>query len=155
MSLADELEKLRTLYEAKTAAAAAAAEAGKQHKAQEQAALTAFKRERQESARPAGLGYTFTAVNDKERGYVSDRNLYYRWALEQEPSLEEFFERYGDNRWGFRDDLFDALLNLSILKLAESQRTLNATVKRCHDDEQPLPPGVDFEPVPYISVTKA
>ncbi len=156
--LADVLAELRRRYEVKVAKATEAGFAANAHKQQEQHALAAMARARQDSSRPTGVGYTFTAVTDQEKGRVTDRNVYYRWALEQEPSIQEFLDwldTHYDGGDHIRERLYEAILNLSILKVTEQQRVLNATVKACHDDERELPPGLDFEPVPYVSVTKA
>lgn len=157
---ADILAELRRLYEEKVTAAKVASDISSQHKAQEQIALDMFKRTRSDSMRPTGVGYTFTAVTDAEKGRITDRSRYYRWALEQEPSVQAFLDQQdhgGDPavRGALADDLYEAILNLSILKVVEQQRILNAQVKAAHDDESELPPGLDFDPVPYVSVTKA
>lgn len=160
---ADILAELRRLYDEKVAASAASTEAASKHKAQEQVALDMFKRTRNDSMRPTGVGYTFTAVTDAEKGRITDRKVYYRWALEREPSVTELveavLEAQRDGTTLSSGDILewaiDAILNLSILKVTEQQRVLNAQVKKAHDDEQELPPGLDFDPVPYVSVTKA
>jgi ethanolamine ammonia-lyase large subunit len=162
---AEILAELRRLYDEKTAAAKVATDANKAHKAQEQVALDVLARAKVDSMRPTGVGYTFTAVTDAERGRVTDRARYYRWALEREPSIQDFMDNAvaqyeNDANLETRDDtlreaLYEAILNLSILKVVEQQRILNAQVKAAHDDETELPPGLDFDPVPYVSVTKA
>jgi hypothetical protein len=112
-------------------------------------------RAKQESMRPAGVGYTFTAVNDKVKGQLDDRRPFLEYGLENDPALTHFIAQWAEGRQDFERELYDALLNLSILKLAERQDLLNKYARAAHDDERPLPPGVGLRLDPYVSVTKS
>jgi hypothetical protein len=157
INLADELAELRRLAEVKAEAGTEDSEAKKAYKEQEQKVIDLMDRLGMDSSRPRGVGYTFTVVADKIKGQIEDRRLYFEWALEREPSLNEFLDRRHDHgsRAGFEAALHEALMNLSILKLSERQELLNSTARAHKDDEAPLPPGMGFRPVPYVSVTKA
>jgi hypothetical protein len=158
INLADELAELRRLAEVKAEAGTEDSEAKKAYKEQEQKVIDLMDRLGMDSSRPRGVGYTFTVVVDKIKGQIEDRRLYFEWALEREPSLAEFIDGLSDLdnvNVPVRERLHEALMNLSILKLSERQELLNSTARAHKDDEAPLPPGMGFRPVPYVSVTKA
>jgi hypothetical protein len=158
IDIAAELAELRRLDEEKTKANTAATAAKDAHKQHEQRVVDLMDRLGLDSSRPRGVGYTFTVVADKVKGQIEDKRPYFEWALEREPSLAEFIDGLSDLdnvNVPVRERLHEALMNLSILKLSERQELLNSTARAHKDDEAPLPPGMGFRPVPYVSVTKA
>jgi hypothetical protein len=159
--LADEAVKLTRLKADYAEKQKVAAEAKAEADQQEDHLLEVFKRSRQESCRPLGVGVTFTAVFDKERGRLTDRKAYFEWAMDTDPALLELADDLsGDAGYTPEQVLHrvkEALQSLTILKLSERQELLNRQVRKAHEEEPPapLPPGLDYDPVPYVSVTKA
>lgn len=157
--LADEAVKLTRLKQEHKDKAGEATLAKEAADKQENHLLEVFKRARQEMCRPLGIGITYTAVFDKEKGRLTDRGAYFDWALDNDPALNELADDLsGDAGYSPEQVLYqvkEALRNLTILKLAERQELLNRQVRAAHEDKQPMPPGLDFDPVPYVSVTKA
>jgi hypothetical protein len=115
---------------------------------------------RMESTGVDGLkagGVLFTKV-EKVKGQVDDRSEYVRWALDNDEGLQAFIQRAAGRHGvagAFVDELYEAVMNLELLKLKEDGQLLNQQARAHIDDGEPLPPGMGFRPDNYISQRKA
>jgi hypothetical protein len=129
----------------------------KQHMAK---CLERMEIEESDSFRSKSTGYLFSVVN-KVKGQIEDRRPYVRWALENDPSIDEFLAKWGkcavddDTEAEFAGDFFDAITSTSVVTYKENGDTMNQQARAHVDDGAPLPPGLTFRPDPYISMRKS
>jgi hypothetical protein len=156
-------EELAYLRELKTTAendGANKKESDKEFKQHMAKCLERMEIEECEAHRSKSTGYLFSVVN-KVKGQIEDRRPYVRWALENDPAIDEFLAKWGkcavddDTEAEFAGDFFDAITSTSVVTYKENGDTMNQQARAHVDDGAPLPPGLTFRPDPYISMRKS
>lgn len=125
-TLQDDLRELRRLKDIAEVLGREKKAADNEFKAWQRACMDRMEREETTGVRDSRTGYLFT-LTPKDKFNVADRKAFVEWALANEPDLVEY---------------------------KEIANALNALGRRALDDGQPLPPGVNHFPDPYISQRK-
>lgn len=157
-TLNEELHELRRLKDIAEAEGTEKKEADAVFKKQMEVCLHRMETEESDSSRTRG--YLFTAVPDRMKGQVEDRKRYVRWALENDPGICEFLDRWTVDMHpksfpNFEGDFYAAIMGTSVVKYKEDGTVINGQARAHVDDGAPLPPGLTFRPDPYIQMRKS
>lgn len=120
-TLQDDVKSLRALKAEATSADQIAKDLKSQAKAAEIAVINRMEDEDTDTIKVDG---TLFVPTETTYGNVNDRALFIEWALENAPELVEYKER---------------------------PKLVNETVRECLDNNQELPPGLDFYQKQYVS----
>ena len=154
--LADDLLELRRLKDVAEEEGTDKKEADAAFKQHQLRVLDRMEAEKSASFRTGDYLYS---INKRVKGQVTDRKLYVRWALENDPAILEFLDRCRFSYDGWDDDedarFYDAITSTSMVSYKEDGTIINGQARAHVDDEATLPPGLDFRPDPYVGMTKS
>lgn len=126
---------------------------------------TAFKKQKAKCLQRAEIeeadssrtrGYLYTFEQQRVKGQVEDRGPYVRWALENDPVVQEFLSFLAAiSEEDLEDRFYEAITSTSTVKYKEDGHVMNQQARSHIDDAAPLPPGLTFRPDPTISMRKS
>lgn len=146
-TIREELAHLRKLKREAEEVGRKKKDADSQFKSHQRVCLDRMEAEEIDSLKSGGT--LFSRV-EKVKGYVEDRQVFVRWALEQDEGISEFLAAV-DLEPDMVEEFYEAIMNTELVTYKEKGDLLNEMARAAADDVKPMPPGTNWRPDDYIS----